>query len=192
VLPDDNPAIIMGQVPPRYRRYLSGMPPEYRSGIGNDGLKALKKFVEQGGRLVALGGASEFAIDKFGLSVRDVLDNLESKEFFCPGSTVKVTFDNTNPLAYGMPEDGYVLFWNSPAFAVIPGQHNEDYTTVVRYKDKDLLQSGWLIGEDHLAEKSGMICAKQGQGQIVLIGFRTQLRSQTDGTFKLLFNALYK
>jgi hypothetical protein len=91
-----------------------------------------------------------------------------------------------------MPLEGYVLFRSCPAFEITPGQHNERYETVVRYQDKDLLQSGWLIGEEHLAKKAALVSAKYGQGQVVLIGFRTQHRCQTHGTFKLLFNAMIK
>ena len=151
----------------------------------------MKDFVEKGGTLVTFGEACSFAIDKFALSVRDVMANIASKDFFCPGSTVKVDFNNSHPLAYGMPSEGMVLFRSSPAFEITPSQNNEQYETIVRYQKKDLLQSGWLRGEEHLSNKPAMINAKKGKGRVVLIGFRTQHRSQTHGTFKLLFNTLY-
>jgi hypothetical protein len=103
-----------------------------------------------------------------------------------------VKFDNTDPLAYGMPDEGLVLFRSSPAFVIVPGRHNERYKTIVRYKNENLLQSGWLIGEKRLAKKAGMVCAQYGKGKIVLIGFRTQHRDQTHGTFKLLFNTIIR
>ena len=113
-----------------------------------------------------------------------------STEFFCPGSTIKVKFDNTDPLAYGMPSEGCVVYTASPAFEITPGSFNDRYKTIVRYVDKDLLQSGWLIGEDKLAKKAGMVKAQYGKGCVVLIGFRVQHRYQTHGTFKLLFNTI--
>ncbi len=61
---------------------------------------------------------------------------------------------------------------------------------IVRYADRDLLQSGWLVGEETLAKKAAMVAAHLGTGRVVLIGFRTQHRAQTYGTFKLLFNSL--
>ncbi len=190
ILPNDSTGMIMGELSGRYRRYLSAVPPEYRSGIGKEGVSALKAFVENGGTLVTLGEACGFAIDKFGLNVRNAVANIPSKEFFCPGSTLKVTVDNQNPLAYGMPDKGLVLFWSSPAFDITPGQNNEDYKVIVRYAERNLLRSGWLLGEEHLAGKAAMVSVQQGKGQVVLIGLRAQHRSQTDGTFKLLFNAL--
>lgn len=193
IIPSDPTGMITGEIPPSYRRYIpTGIPPEYKSGIGKDGVKALKDFVEKGGTLVALGESCNFAIEKFELNVRNAMQNLSPKEFFCPGSTLKVTFDNSHPLAYGMPAEGLVLYWSSPAFEIIPGQHNERYETVVRYADKDILQSGWLIGEKHLSKKAGLVIARQGKGRVILIGFRTQHRCQTHGTFKLLFNALIR
>jgi hypothetical protein len=192
ILPQDSPEMIMGEIPPRYRRFISEVPPEYRSGIGKEGVEALEDFVKQGGTLVTLGEASGFAIEYFGLGVRNVLANLDSKEFFCPGSTLRVTFDNTHPLAYGMPADGLVVFYSSDVFAITSSQNSEQYQPVVRYKDRDILQSGWLIGEDHIASMPAMINVKLGKGQVVLIGFRTQHRCQTYGTFKLLFNTMLR
>lgn len=193
ILPDDSPGMITGDIPERYRRWLPAeVPEEYRSGIGKQGVENLKQFVEEGGTLVTLGGACAFAIEKLNLSVRNALEGYSSTEFFCPGSTVRVTFDRYDPLAYGMPAEGVVVFTNSPAFEIVPGSSNEKYKTVVRYQDEDLLQSGWLIGEKKLAKKSGMINAEYGRGNVVLIGFRTQHRYQTHGTFKLLFNTIIR
>lgn len=190
ILPHDSTGMITGEIPERYRRYVSNVPSEYKSGIGKEGVKALKSFVEKGGTLITLGEACSFAIDKFGLNVSNALSNLNSKEFFCPGSTLRVEFDNSHPLAYGMPSEGFVLFWSNQAFEIIPGEHNERYRTIVRYLEKDILQSGWLIGEEHISRKAAMVSAEFGKGKVILIGFRTQHRCQTHGTFKLLFNAL--
>ncbi|MGH9390859.1 MAG: peptidase M14 family protein, partial [Vicinamibacteria bacterium] len=167
-------------------------PPEYRSGIGDEGVAALKDFVEKGGTLVTLGEAAEFAIENFDLKVRNVLEKLDSKEFFCPGSTLKTRFENDRPLAYGMPSSGLVLFWESPAFEIAPSNDNDDYEIVATYADRDILQSGWLVGEKHLSKKAAMVAAQYGQGKVVLIGFRPQHRAQTHGTFQLLFNTLIR
>ncbi|MBN2409300.1 MAG: peptidase M14 family protein, partial [Candidatus Aminicenantes bacterium] len=192
ILPDDSPGMIMGEIPERYRRFISAVPPEYRSGIGQEGVDALKDFVEKGGILITLGQASGFAIDKFSLRVRNVVADLPSREFFCPGSTVKVRFDNTHSLAYGMPAEGLILFNSNQAFEIQPGQNNEMYETVVRYRERDLLQSGWLIGEKHLSGKPAAIRVEVGKGEVILFGFRPQHRAQTHGTFKLFFNALLR
>jgi hypothetical protein len=191
ILPNDSTALITGDLSQgRGGRPEPVYPEEFKSGIGEEGIKSLQEFVQQGGTLVALGAATDFAIKKFELKVRNALANLNSKEFFCPGSTVRVEFANDHPLAYGMPDEGLVLFWNSPAFEIVPSGHNDRYETIVRYAKQDILQSGWLIGEKHLFKKSGMVKAKYGEGSVILIGFRTQNRAQTHGTFKLLFNAL--
>jgi len=199
ILPDDSTAMITGDrggAPGRPANERPGRPeeacpPEYRSGIGDEGVKALKTFVEKGGTLVTLGGASNFAIEKLGLNLRNVVANKSSKEFWCPGSTLRVRFDNAHPLAYGMPSEGLALYLaGNPAFEILPTAYNERYEIVVRYADRDLLQSGWLIGEGTLARKAAMISAKCADGRVILIGFRSQHRAQTHGTFKLLFNAL--
>jgi hypothetical protein len=193
VLPDDSTAAITGQGSmSRYGGPPPAYPPEYISGIGDEGVDALRAFVEEGGTLVALGDATDLAIEKFSLSVRNAMEGLDTIDFFCPGSTLRASFDNTNPLAYGMPANGLVLFWSSPAFEVLPSDHSENYERIVVYADRDLLRSGWLIGEEHLANKAGMVSAQYGEGSVVLIGFRTQNRAQTHGTFKLLFNALVR
>jgi hypothetical protein len=165
-------------------------PPEYRSGIGNDGVNAIKEFLQKGGTLVTLGGATDFAISRLGLPVRNVLDGLSTKEFFCPGSMLRVAIDNTNPLAYGMPAEGLVLFHYSPAFDVVGTEFNDRNDIIARYANRNVERSGWLNGEKYIAGKTAMASMAYGLGRVVLIGFRTQNRAQTLGTYKFLFNAL--
>jgi hypothetical protein len=192
IFPDDSPGMITGDRVRFYGGRAPAYPPEYRSGIHKEGIEALKTFVENGGTMITLSRACEFAIEVFGLSIRDVVADVDSKDFFCPGSTVKARFDNTHPLAYGMPAEGLVLYWSSPVFSILPNQENEKYETIVRYQERDLLQSGWLIGEEYLAKQGAMIKVDYGKGEIILIGFPAQHRCQTHGTFKLLFNALIR
>ncbi|HMD76330.1 MAG TPA: hypothetical protein VKG86_03030, partial [Terracidiphilus sp.] len=166
-------------------------PPEYRTGIGAEGVAALRDFVQKGGTLVTLNGAASFAMERLAVGVRNVVTGKTTKEFWCPGSTLKVEFDNTNPLAYGMPPEGLAVYMNSPAFEVT-AQNADQYETVVRYAARDLLESGWLVGEETLTRKAAMVAAKLGEGRVVLIGFPAQHRAQTHGTFKLLFNAMVR
>ena len=191
ILPHDSAAMISGEeeeLPPG--RSPQVYPPQYMSGLGDEGADALRKFVEDGGTVVALGDASAYAIDTFALRVRDLVEDVSSKDFYSPGSTLKVHFDNSNPLAYGMPDDGLILYWSNGVFEILPSRANDSYATIVRYLDRDVLQSGWLIGEQHMAKKSAMVAAQFGAGQVILYGFRPQHRAQTHGTFKLFFNAL--
>jgi len=138
---------------------------------------------------VTLNSATAFPVDRLGIGVRNVLTGKSSKEFWCPGSTLKVNIDNTNPIAYGMPSQALALYFNSPAFEVTAA-NSENYSVVVRYADRELLQSGWLLGEENLARRAAVVSAKLGEGKVVLIGFPAQHRAQTHGTYKLLFNAL--
>lgn len=165
-------------------------PPEYRSGFGDEGVKALQEFVQAGGTLVTFAEAGAFAIERFQLPVKDVVAGLPYKQFWCPGSTLRITVDTANALGYGMPSSALAIFLSgSQAYDILPAGA-QTVRTVARFVDKDLLQSGWLLGENVIAGKSAMVSVPYGQGRVVLIGFRAQHRDQAHGTYKLLFNAL--
>jgi hypothetical protein len=166
-------------------------PPEYRSGFGQSGVDALEAFVEAGGTLVTFAEAGSLPIEKFDLPVRNALEGLSSLEFWSPGSTLHAKVHNDHPLAYGMPEEALATFLaNNQVYEVVPGRKNHTVTRIVEFGERDLLQSGWLLGEDRIAGKATVVSVDHGEGQVVLIGFRAQHRAQTHGTFKLVFNAL--
>ena len=166
-------------------------PPAYRSGFGQAGVDALKAFVENGGTLLTFAEAGSLPIEKFGLPLRNAVANSPSTEFWCPGSTLWMRFDNTDPLAYGMPDRGLGTFLaRNQAYAIQPTARNHGIRIIAEFPKRDLMQSGWLIGEKLIAEKAAMVSVEYGKGRVVLIGFRAQHRAQTHGTFKLVFNTL--
>ena len=166
-------------------------PPEYRSGFGAEGVKALQAFVQKGGTLVTFAQSGDLPIQRFGLPLRNVVAGLPAKEFWCPGSTLRVKFDNRNPLAYGMPSEGLATFLaGSQVYEIGGTDKSEEIEILATYVERDILQSGWLLGEGIIARKAAAVAVKHGAGKVVLLGFRAQHRAQTHGTFKLVFNAL--
>jgi hypothetical protein len=197
ILPSDHKSLITGEgIEEHLKKRWGGAftlpeyPEEYRSGIGEEGVKQLKEFVEDGGTLICLGEASGFAIDELKLPVVNTLADLKPKEFLCPGSTLHVNVNGESPLACGVSDDLLVIFRNNAAFEVKPGPSNEEMDVVLGYPDERIMESGWLIGEKYLSRKAALIDAKVGEGRVILYGFSPQFRAQSDATFKLLFNAL--
>lgn len=166
-------------------------PPEFRSGFGAEGVKALDAFVRRGGTLVTFAQSGDLAIQRLGLPLRNVVAGLGPKEFWSPGSTLRVRFDNRHPLAYGMPSEGLALFMaGSQVYEVTSTDRSQDVDIYSTYVERDILQSGWLLGEAVIAKKAAAAAVRHGEGRVALIGFRPQHRDQTHGTFKLVFNAL--
>ena len=155
ILPDDSTDMILGdKTEDRLRE--NPAPPEYRSGIGEEGIDAIKEFVEGGGTLVTLNQACNFAIEKLELPVQNVLSGKSAKEFYCPGSTLHANIDTNHRLTYGMPDEALIFFWSGPTFRVRPSFFNEKCEILVQYPERDILQSGWLVGEEQIAGTAGM------------------------------------
>jgi len=183
---------------------LGTMPAEYVGGLGVEGAAALKRYVEDGGVLVAFDGATEFAISQFGLPVRNEVEGVPSTKFFIPGSLVRLVADTNHPLAYGMQDTTAASFQRSRAFSLVrrseKGEGGKEtladgpeppVEVVAWYAKENVLMSGWAQGaEDTIGGKGAMLRVRLGKGSVVLFGFRPQFRGQPRGTYKLFFNAL--
>jgi len=207
---DDVAKILTGHAP-------GSMPEQYVGGLGLEGAYALQKFVHAGGTLVTFGDASDFAIEQFGLPIRNAVGAASSKDFSIPGSLLRASVDTADPLGYGMTDEVAVNFVNGAAFDVL-GQvgcvddllnqrHCREvsrggrplvelpqasrFDSIVNYAAEDILMSGWATGTEHIATKSAMARVPHGDGEVIVFGFRPQFRGQPRGTYKLLFNALH-
>lgn len=194
ILPSDSKTMMLGPTErPAGGRGPDPMstPPDYRSGFGEAGADALESFVRNGGTLVTFAQAGSLVVDEFDVPVRDAVAGMWGNDFWAPGSTLKVDVDTSSPFAYGMPEDALVAYLaGGQVYETVPGARSARVRRVVTYRERDILQSGWLLGEEAIAKKAAMVSVEHGEGVVVMIGFRAQHRAQTHGTFKLLFNAL--
>lgn len=183
----------------------NSMPAKFTGGIGLDGVKAIESYAQNGGMLIFFDAASDMAIEQFGLPVRNVISNLSSSQFFIPGSLIRMKVNTDNRLALGMMDEVAASFNRSRAFEKIKQRKSgeggieeiEDaakavVNEVTTYASKDLLMSGWAMGEErYLRNRSAMVHLPYENGNIVLFGFRPQFRGQPRGTYKLIFNAIY-
>ena len=178
------------------------MPEKYVGGISETGIENIKKFVEEGGTLIALRQGCQFAIDKLGLPVKDAMTELELRgmghpsgesgeaiktKFACPGSILLMKFDSKHPVGYGMPEEAPGMFYQSTAFDV---DVSSGAKVISSFAERDVLLSGYLVGEEYIGKKAAAVDVPRGKGRVILIGFGVQNRAQPVGTFKLFFNSI--
>jgi len=195
VIPDQAPRSILNG----YR--TGSMPGEYTGGLGEKGVKGLREFVEQGGTLVCLNRASDFAIAQFKLPLRDVVAGLPRTDFYVPGSILRLELNTADPIAAGMPKESIAWAEDSPVFEVLSGARvpslndqagGASQVKVIGWysKDKDPLRSGWLLGGERIKGKAALVEVTMGKGRIILFGFRPQYRGQSLATYPLFFNSL--
>ena len=199
IMPDDPLPLLKGENIEEELSKLWGrpvkLPPwprEHQTGFGREGAEKIREFVEGGGTLVCVGRSVDLLIKDLKLPLRNLAEELKDPtKYFCPGSTLRAVVDNEHPLGWGMPRETTVLFTGSPVLEVVHSHWNERYREVARFADRDLLSSGWLIGEEHLRRKPLLVEALVGRGRALAYAFRPHFRGQTHGTFKLLLNAVY-
>ena len=94
-------------------RSAGTLPPEYQGGIGDEGVAALKTFVEQGGVVVCINNSCNFIIKELEVPAGNILERVPWNEFFASKSPVKIKVNNTSPIGYGMPAEAAAMFAQS-------------------------------------------------------------------------------
>jgi len=179
------------------------IPAEFRNRLGRVTLDKtvpqLKKFAEEGGAIVAYGGSANIG-KHMGLPVSDHLVEMTSAgverplprdKYYIPGSLLKVSVDNTNPLAYGFEKEVDVMFDNSPVMHLGPGAAMTGIKPVAWFAGKESLRSGWAWGQHYLQDGVAAAAATVGKGKVFMLGPEITFRAQPHGTFKFLFNGIY-
>jgi Zinc carboxypeptidase len=179
------------------------IPEEFRGWLGSvtiaKTVPAIKKFLESGGTVLTIGSSTNLGYHA-GLPIANALVEktgedserpLSREKYYVPGSVLQVSVDNTNPLAYGMPDKIDVFFDNSPVFRLKPEASLKGVNPVAWFDSDKPLRSGWAWGQNYLQDGVAVIDAAVGKGRLFLFGPEIAFRAQPHGTFKFLFNGIY-
>jgi hypothetical protein len=165
--------------------------PEDRVWLGPAEEERLRAFVRRGGRLLAFARACEYVISVLGLKARNRAAGLPSSRFMTRGSLLRARAE-ASPLTRGMPGEFLAFHMEAPILEITeyfkPGLYRAD----ARFAESRLCHAGVCVGEELAAGQPCLVTAACGKGEAVLYGFSPQFRTQTAGTFKLVFNALYR
>jgi zinc carboxypeptidase len=165
------------------------VPPQYAGGLGDVGTAAVNAFVENGGRVIAIEAATDFARDLFDLGISSATAGLPNTEFYIPGSILRLELDGTSGITKGMRDETAAWYWRSSmAYDV----DDPRVRVVARYASGDPLLSGWVLGGERIAGRPAILEANIGAGSVVLFGFQPNYRAQSMATWPLLFNAIQK
>jgi Zinc carboxypeptidase len=161
----------------------NGSETDAAAALGAAGQQALVDWVEGGGRYVGWRGGTRLAA---GLGITTA--TLAEPTSDIPGSLLRVRVDRDNPLgedvgpfAWAFYEYDLVMRASDPAHAAVaypPADH------------PDFFVSGFAAGEEELGGTAAVVDEPVGDGRAVLFSFEPNFRAFTDGTQKLLRNAV--
>ncbi len=155
-------------------------------GVGAEGWDMLREFVRDGGTLLAIGDSVATAQELLDLPIEPALPE-DSEEFATGGSLLHHQFDTSDMVAWGMPEQWPVWLYDTQAWH--PTGPGADVAS--RYPDEDVLASGYLRGEEHVAGAANVVSFDVGEGKVVTYGSEVTFRSLPRSSFNLVYNAVY-
>jgi hypothetical protein len=176
------------------------IPAEFRDWLGtvtvSRTVPELRKFVEAGGRILAIGSSTSLGYH-FGLPIRNALvdgddgGTLPAEKFYIPGSLLEARVDASHPLAFGIADPVNIFFDDSPAFRLLPDAAARGVKSVAWFGSASPLKSGWAWGQQYLDQAVQIVDAPVGKGRVLLFAPEIAWRGQPHGTFKFLFNGIY-
>ena len=183
---------------------MANIPAEHQFRVGRiteeRSIPALKEFLEKGGKIVTIGSSANLAFH-LDLPVRNALVELvngrevplPNEKYYTPGSVLRTKTDINHPANWGMDEYTDIYFARSPVFKLTAGGvANGTIKPLMWFDTETPLRSGWSWGQSYLKDGVNAFEAQVGQGKLYVFGPEITFRAQAHGTFKLLFNQLYK
>ena len=177
--------------------FLAGLPDSLRGRVGSlsdeTSTPALREFIEQGGAVIAIGSSTALGPD-LGLPLANFMVDddgrpLSRDDYFTPGSIHDIRVEHASPVTHGLGDRVRVLHSHSPVYQIEEGAAN--VRRLAWYDSATPLVSGWAWGQQHLQGGTSMIEADIGAGKLFLFGPKITFRSQSHGTFPLLFNGIH-
>jgi hypothetical protein len=202
IFPDVPKSVLMeGKYGNKDDYYPVDYPPEFKKGMGKEGMKNLMSFIDGGGLVISWGESvglfekelnmpHEKDTEDFRLPFNNISESLIKKGLYCPGSLIRMKVTQDHPVTLGMEEEMGIFFRGEPVFTTEIPDLDMDRRVLGVIPERDILMSGYIEKEELLGNKPIMLWLKKGKGQFVLFGFGPQFRASTHVSYKLLFNSI--
>lgn len=164
--------------------------------MGEAGLDRLRRWVRDGGTLVTIGSATDFARDQLGLialrSWYDTDDGSDAQRFDVPGAIVRVELDPGSRLAGGYDDVVPVLLNSNRVFLAPDGPPSSGRRVVARYAEDQLRIAGHAWPET-LERLPGAVFAYEetvGRGRVIAFAEDINFRGYWRGGNRFFLNAV--
>jgi hypothetical protein len=167
---------------------MYGESDDVTGGMGVQGVAELQKFVEEGGLLITMGGASYFPPD-FGLT-RRIDAARPSSQFYAPGPIVQAEIlRRESPVFYGYDRKLLPVRWAGGPLLRVPDRDKAQVLLQFPGGDVNVL-SGVMKGAAEIRNRPAAVDVPVGKGRVILFATNPCYRWQNLGEFNMLFNAI--
>lgn len=178
--------------------------------LSEDEVEDLQRWIRNGGTLITIGGAAQWAVRNELTSDIHIVDDNNAEEEEEPeipprldyekardifgaqrigGIILETDLDITHPLGYGY-HDRQLPVWRSHTTFYHPSEN--PYSTVAQYTASPLM-SGYISDEnlEAISETASILVDQSGSGRVILMADNPKFRGYWFGTNKLLLNAIF-
>ncbi|URN02159.1 hypothetical protein LUW74_01330 [Actinomadura madurae] len=149
--------------------------------LGDAGRAALQQWARDGGRYVGWQGGAQLAA-RLGLTTATLAEPTSD----IPGTLFRVKVDGASPLARGVGATA----WNFTSYDLVMKASSGVAVAYPEADSPDWFVSGYERGASELGGTAAVVDQPVGEGRSVLFAAEPNFRALTDGTARLLYNAI--
>jgi hypothetical protein len=166
--------------------------------LGEDGVERIVRWVKDGGTLVAIGGAVDFAREKLELiglrSWYDTDEGKDAQKLSVPGAILRVELDPQHWLTAGYAgAELPVLVYSNRIYLMPEGPPSARKRLVGRYADRGSLKIAGHAWDESLDRLAGAVFAYEervGRGRVIAFAEDVNFRGYWRGADRLFLNAV--